>query len=160
MLKAKHHAASALSCTISTRDLIIPEKYTVTMVREKFLLHDSCASDNRIIIFSTERNLNFMAKCDHWYADGTLKTSPSLLTQVFIIHGVKFNNVLPTAYALLPDKSQQTYSRVIEQKRIMKLGLSPVSVLTDFENAQINAFNDSFLGIGSRECFFHFSQCI
>lgn len=101
ILKARQHAAGALPCLSSTRDLVIPEMYTITMAGEIFLVYDSGASDNQIIIFSTERNLNLMATCDHLYADGTFKTSPPLFTQVFTIHGVKYNNVLPTVYALL-----------------------------------------------------------
>lgn len=50
--------------------------------------------------------------------------SGCIFTQVFTIHGVKYNKVLSTFYALLPEKSQQTYSRVIEQIQILKLRLS------------------------------------
>lgn len=83
--------------------------------------------------------------------------SGCIFTQVFTIHDVKYNKVLPTFYALLPEKSQQTYSRVIKQIQILKFRLSPVSVLTDFENFQIDVFNDSFPEIRNRMCSFHFS---
>jgi len=32
--------------------------------------------------------------------------------------------------------------------------------MTDFENAQINAFSHNFPNIKNRGCFFHFIQCI
>ncbi|XP_022161694.1 uncharacterized protein LOC111027604 [Myzus persicae] len=142
------------------RDLLIPEKYTYTVAGDKFLQFDSCASDNRIIIFSTQKNLDLMATCDHWYADGTFKTSPPLFKQVSTIHAIKYNNVLPTFYSLLPDICQDTYSSVLDKLKLLKPGLSPVSVMTDFENAQINAFSHNFPDIRNRGCFFHFSQCI
>ncbi|XP_022173341.1 uncharacterized protein LOC111035852 [Myzus persicae] len=142
------------------RDLLIPEKYTYTVAGDKFLQFDSCASDNIIIIFSTQKNLDLMATCDHWYADGTFKTSPPLFKQVFTIHAIKYNNVLKTVYSLLPDKWQDTYSSVLYKLKLLKPGLSPVSVMTDFENAQINAFSHNFPDIRNRGCFFHFSQRI
>lgn len=101
-----------MSCPTNSYDMVIPEKYSMSVTGEKCIQFDSGASDNRIIIFNIQKNLDLMVTCDHLYADGTFKTALPLLQQVFTIHAITYNNVLPTVYALLPDKFQEPYSRV------------------------------------------------
>lgn len=141
-------------------ELVIPAEYTVTSKGDQFLLFDSGSSSDRILIFSTEKNLELMQKCDHWYADGTFKSAPKPFQQVFTIHGIKYDNVIPTIYALLTNKQKDTYIEVLKNIKLLKPGLNPKTIMTDFETAQISAFQEVFPGIESRGCFFHFCQCI
>ncbi len=83
-----------------------------------------------------------------------------MFEQVYTIHGVRYNNVLPSVFALLPDKRTETYSRVLAALRQLEPGLNPSTVMTDFEQAQIRAFQETFQNIRNRGCFFHFSQCL
>ena len=62
--------------------LVIPEIFTKTSRGEDFLLFDSGPAVDRILVFSTRRNLELMRGCSNWYADGTFKTTPQLFTQV------------------------------------------------------------------------------
>lgn len=60
---------------------------------ESFVLYDSGYDEkkkSRIIMFSTLKNMNFLAKCEHIHMDGTFSTCPDLFSQVYVIHG-KFN---------------------------------------------------------------------
>lgn len=141
-------------------ELVIPEEFTLTSKGKTFLLYDNGkASSNRIIIFSTQQNLELLKRCDHWYADGTFKTAPPMFEQVFTIHGIKHNNVVPAVYALLTNKRKDTYLEVLEQLKISHRFLHPVSIMTDFETSQIKAFKEAFPYIQNRGCFFHFRQC-
>ena len=106
----------------------------------KTLLFDSGPGNDRIVIFSTTRNLKLMCECDNWFADGTFKTSPPLFSQVYIIHGFKENNVIPTVYVLLNSKRKQTYVRVIQELKNIEPGPNPTSVMTDFDTAAYTAF--------------------
>ncbi len=142
------------------RELIIPESFTKTRLGENFLLFDSGASDNRILIFSTQRNLQLLANCEHWYVDGTFKTAPSLFHQLYSIHGVQFNSVIPSVFGLLPDKRESTYERFFDAVKSISPPLTPKSIMTDFELASINAIRDCFPTASRRGCFFHFCQCI
>jgi hypothetical protein len=93
-------------------ELFIPDSFKVTDAGQPFLLFDnrnSQPTEPIILIFSTFQNLDMMTNCDHWYADGTFKTTPPLFAQVWTIHGLKYNNVLPTVFALLPNKTQGTH---------------------------------------------------
>lgn len=82
------------------------------------------------------------------------------MVQVFTIHGIKNNNVIPTIYALLTNKRKHTYIEVLMQINILMPGLHPKTVMTDFEVAQVAAFTEVFNVIINRGCFFHFSQCL
>jgi hypothetical protein len=146
----------------SLAELNIQPPYTATLSNQSFLLWDSGAGDrNRILMFSTERNLELLASRDsHWMADGTFKTAPPLFTQLLTIHAIIFNTVVPLVYALLPNKTKETYKRLLEQLNRLKPSLKPASVMTDFEPALFGAFAEIYEGIRSRGCFFHFGQCL
>ena len=79
---------------------------------------------------------------------------------MFTVHCIIDKTVIPLVYALLPNKRQETYTKVFRQLKQIKPALSPVSVLSDFEQAIINSIKDCFPDTRIRGCFFHFSQCI
>lgn len=117
-------------------------------------------SENRILIFATDKNLEHMEKCEHWYADGTFKSSPSIFAQLYTIHGAPHTNIVPTVYALLPKKTEATYITLLEKLNEFNPNLKPKSIMLDFEQAAINAFKKVFQNISVRVCFFHLSQCV
>lgn len=68
-------------------DLKLPEEYTKSLDNKEFLLFDSGPGDSRLLIFSTEENLNELAKCTSIHMDGTFTVAPLLFTQLYTIHG-------------------------------------------------------------------------
>lgn len=142
-------------------DLDIPEQFKKTKNGAQFLLHDSGPSNNRIIIFSTHDNLDIMDNYSDWFADGTFKTSPLIFSQVYTIHVlIKENIIIPTIYALLPNKTEETYIRLLTTLKEIKPNLNPKSIMTDFERSAINAFKYVFPNIKQNGCHFHFAQSI
>ncbi|CAF0844092.1 unnamed protein product [Brachionus calyciflorus] len=96
------------------KDIVIKEKYKKTVSGKNFLLYDSGESDpNRIIILGTLDNLLLLNSEEVWYANGTFDISPEVFTQVFTINVVINNKNIPLIYALLPNKEEITYSKVI-----------------------------------------------
>lgn len=142
----------------------IPEKYTTTANGDKFLVYDNYninePSNNRILIFCSPKCLDIMAECEHWFADGTFKSCPSIFSQIYTIHVLKQNTVIPTCFALLPSKTQENYNEVLNALKLLKPSINPKSILTDFEQGAINAFKECFPVIQTRGCHFHMSQCI
>jgi hypothetical protein len=61
-------------------------KVSKTDKGEQFLLLDSKDKD-RILMFATRRNLDFLIKSQEWFVDGTFKIVPKLFYQLFTIHG-------------------------------------------------------------------------
>ncbi|KAK9709138.1 MULE transposase domain [Popillia japonica] len=93
-----------------------------------------------------------MQRCEHWYADGTFKTNPLLFAQMYTIHAVQYSNVIPTVYALLPNKTE--YNRLFSALKNLQPGLQPTSVLVDFEKAAMNASQTQFPNAKIRGRFF------
>jgi hypothetical protein len=100
-----------------------------------------------------------LAQCWHWFSDGTFKVVPLLFDQLYTIHCVKYNNVIPSVFILMPNWRENTYERVFEAIKNLEPSLNPDSIMTDFEKATINAFTSPFPS-NQRRCFFHSSQCI
>ncbi|XP_031350480.1 uncharacterized protein LOC116176146 [Photinus pyralis] len=157
-VRAKENPGPVLP--LHRRDIVFPELYTLTENQEIFLMFDSGPQDDRILIFSTRRNLQLLARSSHWYADGTFKVSPPLFAQLYTIHGLRHSNSIPLVYALLPDKTHNTYVRLLGQIKQLEATVNPETILIDYESAIIGAIESEFPGVVVRGCFFHFCQCI
>lgn len=61
---------------------------------EQFILHDSGTytdsdgNNKRLIIISTQRNLDFLEECETMHMDGTFDTCPTLFKQLYVIQGM------------------------------------------------------------------------
>ena len=150
----------SLQTPTSRSDLVIPEQITTLVDGENFLLFDSGNNAQRIVIFGTQQGLEILARAENWYCDGTFKASPSLFEQLFIIHGQFRELILPLVYVLMPNRTQASYVRVLTALKNLKPTLAPTTIMSDFEQASINAFHAEFPAARQRGCFFHFSQCL
>ena len=153
--RVANDAAPANPATLA--DLEIPLEYTQYEKEpglfEDFLLYDSGAPSgaNRMLIFSTERNMDLLSRSSEWFMDGTFDVSPPLFAQIYSIHGTQL------VFALLPNKRRATYeSFFTELKNITNL--NPTSIVTDFELATIQASRAVFPNSRNSGCFFHLSQ--
>ncbi|XP_065312834.1 uncharacterized protein LOC135922375 [Gordionus sp. m RMFG-2023] len=138
-------------------ELVIPHEYSITDKYEDFILHDDGPVPDRVIIFGTRKNLDFLASCEHWFSDGTFKSSPPLFMQIYTIHGIRNNNVLPLIYILTNRKDYETYKRIFT---IISDNLisTPKKIMTDFEISSVKAFNVVFPNSQHKCCYFHFGQ--
>lgn len=144
----------------SREELNMYDQFKVTNKGDEFLLFDSGKVSDRILIFGTKRNLLLLSQFSEWYSDDTFKTCPKLFGQFYTIHIIKNNKSFPLIYALLPNKSQSTYLKLLQKINELQPDLSPTSILTDLEHAAINAYKEIFPTISIRLCYFHFKQCL
>lgn len=79
---------------------------------------------------------------------------------MYTIHAVRQNNVIPLVFALLPDKTETSYTRMLQALKLLRPGLNPRTIMTDFERAAKNAFLHVFPATEQSGCFFHFGQCL
>jgi len=144
-------------------DLHIPDTYTVTTSGEEFLLSNTGEAD-RILIFSTTANLRCLENSTQWHADGTFKSAPGIFTQLYTIHCVRNGSTFPCVFALLPNKAERTYDRLLENVKTLAdergINLNPEEIMSDFEVGFMNAFKRKFPRAQQKGCFFHFSQCL
>ena len=93
-----------------------------------------------------------------WLADGTFKCNPPLFDQLFVIHGLRGNATFPLVYCLTPNRTAATYVRVLNALKSARPNLYPKTIISDFEQDLINAFNDVFPEVEQQGCFFHYRQ--
>lgn len=141
-------------------DLVIPEEYTFTIKGKPFLIHDSQDGKNRIIAFSTTKNLKLLKKCSIWLSDGTFKVVPVIFSQLYTLHGLYKGKVLPLVYFLLPNKKKKVYKSALNVIKNNIEDYEPSEILIDFEPAFIKSFNKLFPSTRIKCCFFHFMQCL
>ena len=71
--------------------------------------------DDRIIIFSSDEQINILQFTHHFLADGTFKVVPEMFYQLYIIHEKYRDHVIPVTHALLRRKDTGTYRRLINE---------------------------------------------
>ena len=133
----------------------IPEPLTKTHDGQSFLYYDSGVSASRLLIFCTSPALELLNESEIWHCDGTFSVSPEVFYQLYTIHGMVENNLIPLVYALLPSKSQSIYEEFFS-----KLGPIAKKVHLDFELASRNAVKKLSPETQIRYCFFHLSQAV
>lgn len=152
----------------SLDDLNIPEDLRKTLDGSDFLVKDSIMDGDRILLFTTIANVRCLEQSPFWIMDGTFKTVPTIFRQLYTIHGCVGGNensrILPLVYALMSRKSEGCYRRLFQD--LIDFGdeydihLRPQFILTDFEQAAINAASREFQNVQNKGCFFHLSQSI
>lgn len=141
--------------------LIVPESYKNLDDGWEFLLFDSENEDSdKILVFSTKQNLELLERIPNWQSDGTFSAFPLLFKQLFTIHAIIGGTTMPLVFALLQNKSQATYSKMIQAIKNPRPSLAPTTIMTDFEKVSLNSFKDAFLSVTQSGCFFHFQQSI
>jgi hypothetical protein len=116
---------------VDLKSLVVTDQYKKTYRGKLFLIDDS-KDDNRVLLFSTDDNLNLLSKHRDWLGDGTSKILPLLFLQLYTIL-VEINNfIIPLAFGLLPNKTQKTYLKFFSLLK-KRLTSYPNSINVDFE---------------------------
>ena len=92
-----------------TKKFEIPDEF------KDFLIYDSGTEESeRILIFGQQTLLKLLETTQHlWLADGTFKLCPEISVQLSTIH-ISINGYHPMCiYALLPNKREKTYERML-----------------------------------------------
>ena len=75
---------------------MILDEYKFLENGENFLLFNSEERDvDRILVFSTESGVDDMMKYKGWACDGTLKCSPDMYYQLYMLHILIRNSSIP-----------------------------------------------------------------
>ena len=105
----KAHPVAKSAKTVAT--LVLTEDQKTLPGDIKFLQHDDGPEDpERILFFACPENLVALSRCDVWLADGTFAICPKMFYQLWVVHGVYENAVIPFAFFLLPGKSEAVYT--------------------------------------------------
>ena len=138
--------------------LDVSDKEFKTARGHNFLLYsDPPRYEKKMLIFSTNKNIDYMIEAETLMVDGTFYVAPTLFYQSLSIHGFVGGKAIPLVYALLPDKKQKTYERFVD---VMSryLCTSSGKLMIDFELAIINAMQLNLPSYAILLCYFHLAQ--
>ena len=143
-------------------EIHVPNELRETLRGDNFLLFDSGEDDvDRFFIFGTERNLDLLETKTNWFADGTFKVAPNLFYQLYTIHILHENTVIPMLYIFLQRKREIDYVNVLNKIKELRPNIQPSSIMCDFEKGFHNAIQQVFGAETSVVgCLFHLGQCI
>jgi MULE transposase domain len=113
------------------------------------------SGDDRILIFASQEQLHILQTAADFLVDGTFKVVPEIFYQLFIIHAVHRQHIVPVLYALLRRKNADTYCRLIDEVIKIAPNWSPTTIMMDFEQASISAFRQKFQNATLSGCYFH-----
>ena len=137
------------------------KKLSSTGIQSSFYYTTRISNFSRVVC-SSFRLVTTCSCCrsQEWFSDGTFSTAPLLFEQLYTLHVVQYNTVVPVVYALLSNKTRDTYTKFIHALKILQPGLRPQQLMCDFEQAALQAFSNEFPGIQTTGCFFHLSQSV
>ncbi|RNA00587.1 hypothetical protein BpHYR1_016466 [Brachionus plicatilis] len=136
------------------------DDFQVTEKNDLFLVYDEKYNDeDRMLIFSTHKNLQILCENRYWLCDETFDAAPAVFKQLFTLHNIKNGKNLPLVYALFSNKQESTYTKFFRfiSERVT---LSPLSVSCDYELAIINAIEEVYPDSEIAGCFFHLKKSI
>ncbi|KAL8574892.1 hypothetical protein ACOMHN_063586 [Nucella lapillus] len=129
-------------------DIVVVPPYTDTNDGRRFLLHDDSVGNGKILVFATDENTQRLCNARNIFMDGTFWVAPSLFHQLFTIHVMEHNVTIPVIYALLPDKTRRTYTRLfklLQQSAVQQQTVFlPIAASMDFERPCIQPSERSF----------------
>uniref|UniRef100_A0A914NDU9 MULE transposase domain-containing protein n=1 Tax=Meloidogyne incognita TaxID=6306 RepID=A0A914NDU9_MELIC len=151
---------NALASPPTRAEIVFTEQYMNREFnghQERFLLADS-GGEERILIFGSEASAGWSNQMEHIFMDGTFSVCPSLFHQLFIILSKRGGFVFPVLFCLLPDKTEQTYTRLFTLIKEIWPMFNPTSISCDFERAIHNSIRTCFPESSIFCCFFHLRQ--
>ena len=147
----------------SLADIRLPLELTTTN-NEQFLLYDNGeAAINRMLVYCSEDSLHRLAGAQTLFMDGTFAVAPHPFRQLYTIR-VPFKEItLTTVYALLPNKTQETYRELfqclVDKCVSLNIEMNVETIITDFEDAVLRAVSAVFgRNVRTRGCFYHLTQ--
>lgn len=141
----------------------VPQAYR-NLQGEKWLLFDNGSdSSHRILVFGLQSTIRQMSTSSMWFGDGTFKSAPRLVRQLYTLHYSYHENVVLGLTVLMANRSKEAYVELFGAIRDLlpqqnRNGPSKFSV--DFELAAVEAFTEVFPASAPAFCFFHFSQSL
>lgn len=141
----------------------IPMELQVTENNKRFLFYDSGMEDkNRVVIFTTEKNLSLLEFSDVFLCDGTFKTAPSNFEQIFTIQCRLRQLHLPMIFCFMKHKNESSYNKIFEwlQTKNENIIKAEKSIILDFELASYNALCKYFVNSKLYGCNFHLGQIV
>jgi hypothetical protein len=118
----------------------IQEKFTRYKDGERWLLHYDYDSETKLMIFCTDDHFRRLSRSEYWICDGTFKSVPNIICQIYTIHIIINNQWFPVVIALMKRKTKELYMELFqvlkeEVRTRFNRQLKPSYISTDYESA-------------------------
>ncbi|CAF4050241.1 unnamed protein product [Rotaria sordida] len=116
----------------------IPDQFKTTLDGNRFLLmDDSIIRRERILVFSSDYQLDMLFSSPIVYMDGTFSKSPKHFKQIYILHAILYDICLPCVFCLLVNKKGVTYRHIFSELKEIAIKrnkiFAPQIIMSDFE---------------------------
>ena len=134
----------------ASRKFDVPEEF------HSFLVHDTGKEDHeRMMVFGDNEMVKYLQSSPSWLADGTC---PKMFYRLYTVH-IQGPGIAPACvYGFLPNKTESTYKRFLDNLLSLLPNAAPDEVLIDFEIAAMKAFEKALLHATISGRFFHLSE--
>jgi len=161
--RARAQNEAPLSTPTDLASLVVPDQYKFYHPSpdfdKLFLLEDSGQADpNRVTIFGRDYHRNWVQDMDRVFIDGTFTLAPPLFSQVFVILAKRAEYLFPVMYALLPNKSQETYDGLFGLIKTIWPLFNSTSISLGFEMAVMNSVRQAFQRAEIHGCLFRLTK--
>ncbi|CAF3261290.1 unnamed protein product, partial [Rotaria socialis] len=142
-----------------------PESYTITLKNQPFLCIDQIIKrKTRVLVFASNEPLKLLFNSSVILMGSTFTSSPSIFSQVYCIHAIKYEQSFVCVFALLPDKKKSTYNFLFHELRNKAAQLNmifhPNTIMSDFEETLADVIKSDFSNSLHVGCYFHYTQAI
>lgn len=148
----------------SLHDLeVLPADYQTCDSEQWLILDNGVDAENRLLLFGKQSTLRQMARAGLWLMDGTFKSRPLLMGQLYVIHYQIGDHVIPGLFALMKTRHEASYRELftaIKTRLPRNRQEGPQRFSMDFEIAAVNAFVEVFPSATPALCFFHFGNSL
>lgn len=155
--------ANSLKEPTSLSEIQIPEELKY-IEGELFVLSEKDFGVDKIILLGTRSSLKLLSQSSCWLMDGTFEVVPSIMRQLFSIHGLIGNEIVPLVFGIMSSKSKEAYSEFFYElckvAAEFNIPINPTRVVSDFEKASVAACKMYFPSAVYKGCLFHFGQII
>lgn len=80
--------------------------------------------------------------------------------KLYTLHVSEDGITIPCVFALTTNRREHTYKEIIQWLALERPAYFPRLIMTDFDQAAIKAFGESFPMAIQHGCFFHFAQSV
>ena len=116
--------------------------------------------NDNMLLFYSDFAIEKLFSNTIWAVDGTFSVVPSPYKQLFTISYIKEHHVFPCVFAILKNKTFDTYNFLFNKIKTLRSNVSPLIIKTDFERASIDALSVNFPAARISGCLFHLGQAV
>lgn len=140
---------------ISSLNFSIPDRYT------DMVLFDTGTTDVKRILAVGHPEFLTLLSGEMYLGFDMLYDIPNIPFKLYTIHCKNENLYTPPCiYFLLPDKTKESYTRMIELLKLLVPSANPSTIILTFEIAAIDSFKKEFPSAEVKGCYYYLQQAI